>query len=561
MKKLGLKMKLGIGFGALLFIATLLGSIGYKSAVTTESISNNVQFNSLKENLTRSIQLAIEKEKVGGRDALLHNDTKYLDDARAEFKEKMDALRPRLSSEQSRQLFTEIQQSAAAYDTFVNQAIELSRGGKSQEALDVFYGSGAQKARSDLKKSTSDLIDWYAKLTAEAIAQQASSDASTKMLLLSLTCAGLMVGILIAILIARSVSGGISSMVLLIEEIAANNLAIEDMQIMTQDEIGRAGMALNQMKNNLHKMMRSIAGTAERVASASEEISAAARQSANGADAQSSQTSQVATSMQEMSYTVSEVSQNSSQAADASRKAAATAKQGGKIVNEALNNMRSIAESVSSTAGKMEELQKSSDQIGKIIAVIDDIANQTNLLALNAAIEAARAGEQGRGFAVVANEVRRLAERTTQATKEITQMIQTVQNETASAVNQMKAGTKQVEAGVATTSKAGESLEEIITAAEQVGDMVAQIATAVSQQTSTAALINSNVDQIARISQESASGVQQTAKSSEDLSSLAADLQQLVGRFKLEGGNAIAFSESSRKLFAPAHSSEPVAVQ
>ena len=241
--------------------------------------------------------------------------------------------------------------------------------------------------------------------------------------------------------------------------------------------------------------------------------------------------------MQEMSSTVQQVSENSNKAAEASRQAADTARQGGTIVEDTLAKMRAIAESVGQTARKVQELGKSSNQIGQIIGVIDDIADQTNLLALNAAIEAARAGEQGRGFAVVADEVRKLAERTSKATKEITQMIQSIQTETRSAVEAMQAGTKQVELGVESTTQAGCSLQEIIKMSVGVGDMVMQIATAATQQASATEEINSNIEQIAKITQETAVGAGQSAKAVQELSSLATELQSLVGRFHVGNGH------------------------
>jgi methyl-accepting chemotaxis protein len=226
--------------------------------------------------------------------------------------------------------------------------------------------------------------------------------------------------------------------------------------------------------------------------------------------------------------------------------------------------MRSIAESVGGTAKKMGELGRSSDQIGVIAAVIDDIADQTNLLALNAAIEAARAGEQGRGFAVVADEVRKLAERTTTATKEIAEMIKTIQNGTGGAVKAMEAGSRQVEAGVTSTARAGESLQRIIQMSEEVGSMITHIATAATQQSGATLEINHNMEQITELVKESAGSAQQSAKACQDLSELALALQNMVCSFKLTAdgkrhgvsAKALAKRPTQEKAFAAAaHSS------
>ncbi|HYA23753.1 MAG TPA: methyl-accepting chemotaxis protein [Terriglobales bacterium] len=311
------------------------------------------------------------------------------------------------------------------------------------------------------------------------------------------------------------------------------------LQIASQDELGQVAQWFNTFLQKLHHVIAELAQVAEHVASASEQLSASFAQQAQSVEMQKNQSVLIANAMQQMSSSILQVSDNANKAAGSSRQAAETARHGGAIVDQTLNKMQAISESVGASAQKMEELGKSSDQIGRIINVIDDIADQTNLLALNAAIEAARAGEQGRGFAVVADEVRKLAERTTTATKEIAQMIKNIQNETKTAVAAMEGGTQQVEDGVQSTSQAGESLKEIIRMSEQVGNMIVHIATASTEQSSASEEINKNAEEIARLVKESAVGAQQSAKACQDLAGLALALRQMVGNFKLEAGDGL----------------------
>jgi len=228
--------------------------------------------------------------------------------------------------------------------------------------------------------------------------------------------------------------------------------------IVTDDDIGYMASYMNTALEQMTATVSGIDYCSDKIKSATNEIVSRTAHSAEAAITQRDRIRVIGDSMQEMVESVQRVSEDSSRASLSAGDAIEIARQGGLIVQEALTNMNTIAGSVRATEQKIEELGKSSDQIGKIIKVINEIANQTNLLALNAAIEAARAGEQGRGFAVVAGEVRRLAERTTAATREIAQMVESVQADTRHAVSQMHAGTAQVEAGVATTSRAGASL-------------------------------------------------------------------------------------------------------
>jgi methyl-accepting chemotaxis protein len=195
--------------------------------------------------------------------------------------------------------------------------------------------------------------------------------------------------------------------------------------------------------------------------------------------------------------------------------------------------MNQIAEKVQHSAKTVENLGLRSDQIGEIIGTIEDIADQTNLLALNAAIEAARAGEQGRGFAVVADEVRALAERTTRATKEIGEMIKTIQKETKDAVTAMEQGVHQVATGTMEAAKSGDALRDILSQINNVSMQVNQIATAAEEQTATTNGISSSMIQITEIVQLTLSGAHESATAAAQLNGNSKELQRLIGQFAL----------------------------
>ncbi|MBP6671672.1 MAG: methyl-accepting chemotaxis protein [Bacteroidetes bacterium] len=300
-------------------------------------------------------------------------------------------------------------------------------------------------------------------------------------------------------------------------------------------DLQKMKQSVNTVGESLSNALQNVAVSIQATATASSQISASVEEMTSGLNEQSSQTSEVASAVEEMAKTIMENSKNAVDTSETALKAKQYAQEGFDVVEETAEGMTRLAAIVRKSAETVHELGRSSNQIGEIVRVIEDIADQTNLLALNAAIEAARAGDQGRGFAVVADEVRKLSERTTKSTKEIAVMIKKIQSETSGAVESMEEGTRSVDVSIEQTEKARKSLNHILDISQKVTEMVSHIATASTEQTRASDVISKNIDAISAVAQQSSIGNQQIAKAMNDLNQQTDQLQNLIGTFKFSG--------------------------
>jgi methyl-accepting chemotaxis protein len=365
--------------------------------------------------------------------------------------------------------------------------------------------------------------------TAEVI-----STVATARVLVSIACVlVLVVCVLATMLLTNLISARILKSVAAVERLAAKDMTVS-LEVTGRDETGRLEEAISTCATSMRAVLQSVAQAADMLSSATTQMSAKSVQSASNAHSQSSKTNQIAAAAQEMTATIGEISHNAESAASSSLESARSANQGGTVMQAAAATMEKIAAATSSVSEKMTSLAHRSEEIGKVVNVIQEISEQTNLLALNAAIEAARAGEHGRGFSVVAGEVRRLAERTKSATEEIGGTIHSIQDETRATLLVMQDSRSAVETGMGETANARRSLETIIESSKAVEEQIHLIATAATEQTAASGEISESAGQISQLSVENAQGAEETVAALKNLAELASNLDGMIRQFRLE---------------------------
>ncbi|MBZ3421630.1 methyl-accepting chemotaxis protein [Xanthomonas euvesicatoria] len=301
----------------------------------------------------------------------------------------------------------------------------------------------------------------------------------------------------------------------------------------TEDMTGAIADAINYAVDELRHLVTTINDTSAKVAVSTQETQATAMQLAEAAGQQANQITTASERISEIAASIEQVSRNSTESAEVAQRSVVIAAEGAGVVRETIQGMDQIRDQIQETSKRIKRLGESSQEIGSIVELINDISEQTNILALNAAVQAASAGEAGRGFAVVADEVQRLAERTSSATRRIEGLVQTIQADTNEAVSSMEQTTSEVVSGARLAEDAGTALTEIERVSNALNNLIKNISIAAHQQSAAATDITQTMGVIRQITSQTSQGAEQTAESIGNLAQLAADLRRSVADFKL----------------------------
>jgi len=390
----------------------------------------------------------------------------------------------------------------------------------------------AVQARKEMTDQGTTIVALSEQLYQIQLDRRDAESAQARTFQLISTLLALLVGVIAAVIITRQITRPLQETLAVVERIASGDLT-QNVTVTRRDELGVLQQGIARMGVTLRDLISGIRDGVTQIASAAEELSAVTEQTSAGVNSQKVETDQVATAMHEMTATVQEVARNAEEASQAAAAADGEAREGDKVVNEAIAQIERLASEVVRSTEAMSVLQQESDKIGSVMDVIKAVAEQTNLLALNAAIEAARAGEAGRGFAVVADEVRGLAQRTQKSTEEIEGLVAGLQNGTQQVSAVMSNSRALTDSSVALTRKAGASLENITRTVSNIQSMNQQIAAAAEQQSAVAEEISRSIINVRDVSEQTAAASDETAASSVELARLGGQLQQMVSHFRV----------------------------
>jgi len=429
-----------------------------------------------------------------------------------------------------KKMVEDINTSINAWRPIREQVIALKHQGKDEEAAQITKTEGAKQV-AEINTTVTALKDW-AQAKGKSFYENAEQVRSSMIwLFLSITVVVTLLGIGIGYWIFTSITRPLELAVSAANAVAQGDLK-QTIVVTGKDEVSQLLISLVSMQTKLRDVAGRINSTAEHLASAADQMSANAQQVARSTDEQSTAASSMSAAVEEMTVSISHVSDNASAAEKATNESHQYSNQGTQIISQAVTEIGKIASAVTSSSNMIGDLERRSVEIQGIASVINEIAEQTNLLALNAAIEAARAGEQGRGFAVVADEVRKLAERTANSTREISKMLTIIQDCTREAVASMDQGVSLVASGTDLANQAGKAIVQISESSIRVVNEVNDISAALREQRLGSEDIAKSVERIAQMAEENSAASRETASAAHKLNELALVLKQDASWFQ-----------------------------
>lgn len=512
-KNMKIGSKLILGFILVAIIAGAIGIVGIMNIYTIDE-ADTYLYEEMTVPLGDMIIIAESFQRMRGnvKDVILSEGDQgaidgYVQDIEnrnQDFDQYLDSFSETLITDEAKREVADLKVNKADYDAVVIQIINHIEAGETEEAIALNSGVG-NDIRKDIEDQVEALKESKVSLAAQTAADNTATANGASIAMITLVVVGALLSIGLGLFISNIIKKPLYVMVDAANKIADGDLDIS-VDVKTKDEIGQLGQAFRKMTDNLNNVMSNINSASDQVAAGSSQVSDSSMSLSQGATEQAS-------SIEELTASVEEISAQTRQNAANADKAKEMATDAQTFANRGNNQMADMLKS-------MDEINQSSNNISKIIKVIDDIAFQTNILALNAAVEAARAGQHGKGFAVVAEEVRNLAAKSADAAKETTTMIE-------GSITKVSEGTK-------IANETAEALTKIVEYVSNANDLVGEIAVASNEQALGVEQINQGLMQISDVVQTTSATAQETAAASEELSGQSAMLKSQVATFKLK---------------------------